>query len=163
MEKIQRKGKYERIELVRNLILSCDISDQQQLMEELNKVGASITQPTLSRYLRKLKAVKELGLDGRSHYRLPQNMPYHRVAEPTPTIRKGAPTGFVSIRYSGNMCVIKTLPGHAPSLAYLIDNSNPPFILGTIAGDDTIFIVRNSEATNNDITSVLKGIIPDMD
>lgn len=163
MKKNDRQGKYERIELVRNLIMTCDISDQQQLMRELRNNGANITQPTLSRYLRKLKAVKELGMDGRSHYKLPQNMPYHRVAEPALKVEKGTPMGFVSIRYSGNMGVIKTLPGHAPALAYLIDNSNPPFILGTIAGDDTIFIVRNSEATNNDITSVLKGIIPDMD
>ena len=50
-------------------------------------------------------------------------------------------SGFMSINFSGNMGVIKTRPGYASSLAYNIDNGGLPSIIGTIAGDDTIFIV----------------------
>ena len=49
--------------------------------------------------------------------------------------------GFVSINFSGNIGVIKTRPGYASSIVYNIDNSDIPEIIGTIAGDDTIFIV----------------------
>lgn len=156
-----KKNKYERLEMVRNVIQTCDIADQQQLMAELRRNGVNITQPTLSRYMHKLKAVKEIGMDGSPRYRLPESMPYKRVAEPQENTMS-LTSGFVSVRYAGNMGVIKTLPGYAASLAYHIDSSKPPFILGTIAGDDTIFLVRDSTVTDNDVTAVLKGIIPDM-
>lgn len=160
-KKKDKKNKYERLEMVRNVIQTCDIADQQQLMAELSRNGVNITQPTLSRYLHKLKAVKEIGMDGNPHYRMPTSMPYKRVAEQQEATMN-LTSGFVSVRYAGNMGVIKTLPGYAASLAYHIDSTNPPFILGTIAGDDTIFIVRDLSATDNDVTAVLKGIIPDM-
>jgi len=157
-----KKNKYERLEMVRNIIQTNDIADQRQLIAELERNGVSVTQPTLSRYMRKLKAIKEVGADGRSYYRMPQELSYRRVAQSADPISMSLTSGFVSVRYSGNIGVIKTLPGYAASLAYRIDNSNPPLILGTIAGDDTIFIVCEDSATANDVTSVLKGIIPDM-
>jgi len=161
MDYSHKKNKYERLETVRNVIQTHDIADQTQLMAELKRNGVSVTQPTLSRYLHKLKAVKELSPDGRPRYRLPETSAYKRVAEQRDSTMS-LTSGFVSVRYAGNMGVIKTLPGYAASLAYHIDSSNPPFILGTIAGDDTIFIVRDLAATDNDVTAVLKGIIPDM-
>lgn len=157
-----KKNKYERLEMVRNIIQTHDIADQRQLIAELGRCGVELTQPTLSRYMRKLKAIKEVGPDGHSYYRMPQELSYRRVAQPSDPTTMSLTSGFVSVRYSGNMGVIKTLPGYAASLAYHIDSSNPPFILGTIAGDDTVFIVRDTTATDNDVTAMLKGIIPDM-
>lgn len=52
-----------------------------------------------------------------------------------------ATPGFLSLNFSGNIGVIKTRPGYASSIAYNIDNSEIPEILGTIAGDDTILVV----------------------
>ena len=57
------------------------------------------------------------------------------------------------------MGVIKTRPGYASSIAYNIDNSESPNIIGTIAGDDTIFIVIKEEATRDDVISDLTPII----
>lgn len=162
MDKPVKRNKYERLEMVRNILQTCDITDQAQLIKELRQNGLKLTQPTLSRYLRKLKAYKTLGADGRPRYCLPTDMPYKRVAVNTEASTMSLTSGFVSVRYSGNMGVIKTLPGYAAALAYHIDTCKPPFIIGTIAGDDTIFIVRDTSATDNDVTAVLKGIIPDM-
>ena len=60
------------------------------------------------------------------------------------------------------MGVIKTRPGYASSIAYNIDNSESPTIIGTIAGDDTIFIVIKEEATQDDVISDLTPILGDI-
>ena len=68
--------------------------------------------------------------------------------------------GFVSVNFSGNMCVIKTRPGYASSIAYDIDNSTIPEILGTIAGDDTIFIVIREGASKSGLLQALGLAVP---
>ena len=74
-------------------------------------------------------------------YVLPSVAMYKRVSTPSQVKEMMQVPGFMSIHFSGNMCVIKTRPGYASSIAYNIDASGIPHILGTIAGDDTIFIV----------------------
>ena len=64
-------------------------------------------------------------------------------------------SGFISINFSGNMGVIKTRPGYASSIAYNLDNSEIEDILGTIAGDDTIFIVIREGADTAEITRTI--------
>jgi transcriptional regulator of arginine metabolism len=71
-------------------------------------------------------------------------------------------SGFVSINFSGNMGVIKTRPGYASSIAYNIDNSDIPQILGTIAGDDTIFIVIKQGVSELDVIDGLSMVIPNI-
>ena len=71
-------------------------------------------------------------------------------------------SGFMSINFAGNMGVIKTRPGYASSLAYNIDNSGIPAIIGTIAGDDTIFIVVKDGATHEEVINELRNVIPDI-
>lgn len=61
------------------------------------------------------------------------------------------------------MGVIRTRPGYASSIAYNIDNSDVPDVLGTIAGDDTIFIVVKEGADYDDVIDELSYIIPDID
>ena len=68
-------------------------------------------------------------------------------------------SGFISITFSGNMGVIKTRPGYASSIAYNIDNSDIEDILGTIAGDDTIFIVIRDGADTNEITRNINDFV----
>ena len=68
-------------------------------------------------------------------------------------------SGFISMNFSGNMGVIKTRPGYASSIAWNIDNSDMPQLLGTIAGDDTIFIVIKEGYTHEEVKKVLEGII----
>ena len=70
-------------------------------------------------------------------------------------------TGFQSVHFSGNMVVIKTRPGYASSIAYNIDNSDIPQILGTIAGDDTIFLVKKKGTTEDEVINALAEVIPE--
>ena len=71
-------------------------------------------------------------------------------------------SGFYSINFSGNMVVIKTRPGYASSIAYNIDNSDITPILGTIAGDDTIFLVKKKGITEEEIINALSVVIPEI-
>jgi transcriptional regulator of arginine metabolism len=70
--------------------------------------------------------------------------------------------GFLSINFSGNMGVIKTRPGYASSIAYNIDNTDIPEILGTIAGDDTIFIALREGVRREEVIASLKPVIPNI-
>ena len=70
--------------------------------------------------------------------------------------------GFLSINFSGNMGVIKTRPGYASSIAYNIDNNHISEILGTIAGDDTIFIVIKQGVTKDEVIDALSDVVPNM-
>ena len=71
-------------------------------------------------------------------------------------------SGFISIQFSGNMGVIRTRPVYASSIAWNIDNSDIPQILGTIAGDDTIFIVIKQNSTEREVIEALNKAVPNM-
>lgn len=71
-------------------------------------------------------------------------------------------SGFLSITFSENIAVIKTKPGYASRLAYDIDNMNPLQVCGTIAGDDTIFVVIQEKASRVELIQALREIIPDI-
>ena len=87
---------------------------------------------------------------------------YKRVSSPN-TIREMMKVpGFVSINFSGNIGIIKTRPGYASSIAWNIDNSDIPEILGTIAGDDTIFIVIKEGIKHQDVIDTLSDVVPNM-
>ena len=143
-----------RLDAIRDIISQRNIGSQEALQRALAVRGFGITQATLSRDLKQLRVVKATGPDGRHIYALPP-MPQHPTA-----YERGS--GFVSLRFSGNMAVVRTLPGHAASLAYRIDSDAHDDILGTIAGDDTIFIAMAETASHKGIAEHLQRIIPDM-
>ena len=87
---------------------------------------------------------------------------YKRVSSPAQIKEMMQVPGFISIQFSGNMAVIRTKPGYASSIAYNIDNSEIPYILGTIAGDDTIFMVIQENIDEHDVVTALKKVVPNM-
>ena len=81
------------------------------------------------------------------------------MTEPHPASEMLRQPGFVSIEFSDNIAVIKTRPGYASSLAYDIDNNHFHEIIGTIAGDDTIFIACRTADLAVSLTEELKKLI----
>ena len=71
--------------------------------------------------------------------------------------------GIVSIEFSYNIGVIKTLAGHADSVALALDRINLPEILGTVAGDDTIFLILREGMTKEDLLRSFRQKIPEAD
>jgi transcriptional regulator of arginine metabolism len=144
------------------LISSQELCCQDEVLKALEKEGYKVTQATLSRDMKQLKVAKATSLSGKYFYVLPNETMYKRVSSPKTAAEMLLTSGFMSINFSGNMGVIRTRPGYASSLAYNIDNSGIPLILGTIAGDDTIFIVIKDGVRHGDIVAELRNVIPDI-
>lgn len=157
------KVKSNRMELLKMLISSKEMSSQEELLNALAVEGYNITQATLSRDLKQLKVAKAATMSGKYVYVLPNETMYRRVSKAASMKEMLQSTGFRSINFSGNMGVIKTRPGYASSIAYNIDNSDIPQILGTIAGDDTIFIVKGVGVSNDEIIEELRQILPNIE
>lgn len=156
------KIKTSRMEALKMLISSQEFGSQEEVLQALAKEGCTVTQATLSRDLKQLKVAKAASMNGRYVYVLPNETMYKRVPNPRSAREMLMTSGFTSINFSGNMIVIKTRPGYASSIAYNIDNSDIPQILGTIAGDDTIFLVKKEGTREKDIIDLLAEIIPDI-
>ena len=156
------KVKNNRLEALRLIISSQQLGSQDELLNALQKEGFKLTQATLSRDLKQLKVAKAASMSGNYVYVLPNDTMYKRVSTPNSIREMMKVLGFVSINFSGNMGVIKTRPGYASSIAWNIDNSDIPEIIGTIAGDDTIFIVVKEGAKHQDVINALNDVVPNM-
>ena len=156
------KIKTSRMEALKMLISSQELGSQEEVLQALAKEGYTVTQATLSRDLKQLKVAKAASMNGRYVYVLPNETMYKRVPNPRSAREMLMTSGFTSINFPGNMIVIRTRPGYASSIAYNIDNSDIPQILGTIAGDDTIFLVKKEGTREKDIIDLLAEIIPDI-
>ena len=156
------KSKKDRLDTRRMIISSQEMGSQEELLEALKAEGYVVTQATLSRDLKQMKVAKAATMSGSYVYVLPNVTMYKRVSTPAQIKEMMQVPGFLSIHFSGNMGVIKTRPGYASSIAYNIDNSDIPYIIGTIAGDDTIFIVIKEGSTEKDVVSALRAVVPNL-
>ena len=144
------------------IISSQELGSQDELLNALKGEGFQLTQATLSRDLKQLKVAKAATMRGNYVYVLPNDTMYKRVSTPHSVREMLQVPGFLSINFSGNMGVIKTRPGYASSIAYNIDNSQIEEILGTIAGDDTIFVVLKQGVTQEEVIDALSDVVPNM-
>ena len=156
------KIKNSRLEALRMIISSQEMGSQEELLQALKQEGYVVTQATLSRDLKQLKVAKAATMRGNYVYVLPNDTMYKRVSTPHSVREMMQVPGFLSINFSGNMGVIKTRPGYASSIAYNIDNNHIEEIIGTIAGDDTIFIVIKQGVSKEEVISALSKVVPNM-
>ena len=104
------KVKNSRMEALKMLISSMELGSQEEVLRALEKEGFKLTQATLSRDLKQLKVAKAASMNGKYVYVLPNETMYKRVSTPRSVMEMLQTSGFVSINFSGNMGVIKTLP-----------------------------------------------------
>ena len=156
------KIKNSRLETLRLIISSQQLGSQEELLLALQKEGFKLTQATLSRDLKQLKVAKAATMSGNYVYVLPNESMYKRVSTPSTVREMMQMPGFVSLNFSGNMAVIKTRPGYASSIAWNIDNSDLPQLLGTIAGADTIFVAIKEGVSHEEAIDALSTVIPNI-
>ena len=130
--------KNERQEKILAIIAASAIETQEQLIDSLRQEGISCTQATISRDIKQLRIIKELGPDGVYRYSTTPKPVEHTFSAKLNLIFRQCITG---VDYAQNMIVIKTMPGLANGAAAAIDKLNIPEMLGTLAGDDTCFVV----------------------
>ena len=148
------KNKTSRLDSIKIIISTKEIGSQEELLRELETEGYTL--------LKQLKVAKAASVSGKYIYVLPNNTLYKRVSDPHPIANMPISNGFISLRFSGNIAVIRTRPGYASSIAYDIDNGNISEIIGTIAGDDTIMMVLDEGVTRTELVRSLRRIIPNV-
>jgi transcriptional regulator of arginine metabolism len=123
-------NKRERQQKILDLIRAKPVGTQEDLRTLLERAGVAATQSSVSRDLEELGVVKQHG-----HYTLPRT-------------NGGTARGLLSLDHAGESLIIaRTVPGHASPVAVEIDAAAMPEVVGTIAGEDTIFIaVRDAKA-----------------
>lgn len=139
---------------IRRMINSRNISSQEELLDMLRKQGFNMTQATLSRDLKYLKVAKMPDSDRGYIYMLAERNLNKPSGNDDISI-----SGFVSIDFARDMAIMKTLPGHASSIAYAIDNMNSYEVAGTVAGDDTVLVIPRDGVAKKDILNLLKNRI----
>lgn len=138
--------KVKRQSKILELIRENDIETQEMLADLLNKAGFNVTQATVSRDIRELKLTKATMQSGKQKYVATAK----ESSFVTERLNRVFRDGIVSIDYAQNIVVIKTLIGMAMAVAAALDSMENSEIMGTIAGDDTIFCVvkMNQELLN---------------
>ena len=130
--------KSQRQAKIMEIISTQNVETQEQLLDALRDAGFHSTQATISRDIKELRIVKELTSLGTYRYTTTQGEVTGTFTSRMNTIFRECVTGF---DYAQNMVVIHTLPGLASAAGSAIDAMSLSIILGTIAGDDTVFVV----------------------
>lgn len=145
-----------RMRTIANILNAQIITSQEQLTRALQLQGIEVTQATLSRDLRDLRAEKKVLPDGSFKYVIPVNpVVAKKVLGMNSEVAK---LSIRSIDFCGQFAVIKTKPGFANAVAYDIDDRGNEIILGTIAGDDTILIIPRESTTRDMLYEFLYGV-----
>jgi transcriptional regulator of arginine metabolism len=152
-----RAGRQARIV---TLLSTNSVSSQSELAAMLAAEGIDVTQATLSRDLEELGAVKLRGADGgMGVYVVPEDgSPVRGVPGGTDRVARLLGELLVSTDASGNMAVLRTPPGGAHYLASAIDRAALPYVVGTIAGDDTILVIAREPMTGTELATNLEKL-----
>lgn len=137
-KKSSDKNPVPLIEALRLVLMGRKVNTQEAICSTLEKQGYEINQSKVSRLLRKIGAIKVVNEKGQTVYSLPR--------EPTPLpINTPIKNIILDISANESLIVISTFPGAASMVARVLDYSQPSLdVLGTIAGDDTIFVAPKS-------------------
>lgn len=147
--------KKERHALILNLIEEYTISTQEDLLEKLLEQGIEVTQATVSRDIKELRLIKQPISGGEYKYTLTAKneeryLKYYSIFSES----------VLMIDFAQNICILKCHAGTAQAACAAIDSLQLPEVLGTLAGDDTIFILckteKAAENTKNEIEDLLK-------
>ncbi|MBP1906637.1 transcriptional regulator of arginine metabolism [Paenibacillus turicensis] len=140
---------------IREIIANQEIETQDDLVASLRNAGFQVTQATVSRDIKELMLIKVPTDEGKYKYSMPTAQRYNPVQK----LQRALVDSFVSIDHTGNLVVIKCLPGTANSVAVLIDNMEWSDLLGTICGDDTILMICRNEEYSEFIINQIMGFI----
>lgn len=147
--------KYSRHSKILEIIDSCEIETQEDLAVNLKAAGFNVTQATVSRDIKELRLIKVLTKDGKYKYATIKQQD-SMISDRFLKLFRDSVTG---LDYSGNIIVIKTLIGAANAAAAAIDALDVKEIIGSIAGDDTIFLLVKKDEDINKVMDVFNTMI----
>jgi transcriptional regulator of arginine metabolism len=142
---------YRRTQIL-NLLRSDPAATQEELRRKLARRGIQVTQATVSRDLEELGLVKT-----RSGYRLPE--PAEPPASVQPTLQVVLKEFLREVGQAANLVVLKTYPGNAHSVAVVLDAQDWAEVVGTVAGDDTIFVATPSAREAAQVRKKIRALV----
>lgn len=134
--------KTDRQSRILKIIAEHPVETQDELLSYLRESGIDCTQATISRDIKELHISKQADAGGVYRYTVSQQRHHRNVAEKLRTIFRESVT---TVDYAGNIVVLKTLPGLGSAAAAAVDSMELHSIVGSLAGDDTVFLVMRSE------------------
>ena len=144
--------KFERQGQILRLVNERRLSTQTEVADALRAEGYEATQTTVSRDIAQLGLVKVRDQEGRLVYALPGAADLDRLSELVAALRRWA----LRLTASGNLVVVQAPPGHAQALARAIDRAGLPDIVGTVAGDDTLFVAARDGIAGAELAEELR-------
>ena len=148
--------KAKRQAKIMELITSRDMETQEQLLAALQECGFHSTQATVSRDIKELHIIKELTKFGTYRYTTSSNEVSGSFSARLNSIFKECVSSF---DYSGNIVVVRTIPGLASAAGSAVDAMGMSFVLGTVAGDDTVLIVMRDANAAAAFCGEIKNIL----
>ena len=145
-------SKFDRQGAILRLVRQRELGTQTEVAEALRSEGFDAVQTTVSRDIAQLGLVKTRGAEGRLVYALPGAADLDRLSELTSALRRWA----ISLDATGNLAVVRTPPGAANALARAIDEAYLSDVVGTVAGDDTIFVAAREGLTGAELADELR-------
>lgn len=151
--------RFSRQDKIVELINKYEIETQDALAELLSESGFKVTQATISRDIKDLQLIKILSSSGRYKYALPGPPGMVSSAERYEKIFKNTVS---SISYAGNIIVLKTLSGCANAACEAFDSYGTKEVVGTLAGDNTVFAVVDLPEHVPEIVKRFNAILMDL-
>ena len=151
-EKTMKKNRHDAI---LSLVERENIGTQEELMLKLNAMGYKVTQATVSRDIKYLKLVKTPISGGQYKY----SYVSHEADDNSDKYYSILSHSVTSVDYAGNMAVVKCYSGMAQAACASVDNLLSDQIVGTLAGDDTIFVLCRSESAAAQFKAKIERII----
>ena len=148
--------KNDRQTMILEIISQENIETQEQLLARLQARGINSTQATISRDIKQLHLIKEPVGQGMYKYAVSGNRTKLNVAEKLQTIFRES---ILSIAYAQNMVVIKTMPGLASAACSALDHMDLPYMVGSLAGDDTAFLLMKDTDSAAGFCEELKAML----
>lgn len=147
--------KSRRQSVLIEIIEKYDIDTQEELIEKLGERGFKVTQATVSRDIKELKILKIPVGDNQYKYIINNSTNLEDISAFSNLFK----TAVLSVDFAQNMIVLKTTSGMAQGVCVAIDNVEWDGVLGTIAGDDTIFMVTSSTSRSASLSAELKKLM----
>ena len=148
--------KNDRQRKILDIVSSEDIETQEELMKALAREGYDTTQATVSRDIKELKLRKvSKGVGGRV-YR-PSGIAGDASIGSMESYKNILSSSVLSVDTAGNLVVVKTVSGMAMAVAAAIDSLSIDGVVGSIAGDDTIFVAVKDAGHTADVSKELRG------
>ena len=142
--------------MILEIISQENIETQEQLLQRLQERGIVSTQATISRDIKQMHLIKEPIGQGVYKYAVSGNRTKLNFAEKLRTIFRESIT---SIDYAQNIVVLKTMPGLASAACSALDNMDIAYMVGSLAGDDTAFLVMRDNDSAEDFCEELKMML----